>query len=155
MPRGRPPRRSIYDRLEDAIDDLRIRMGGLPSPAEAEEIWAELWHQEAHHSTALEGNTLILNEVRQLIDEGRTVGAKELREYMEVIGYGNAAKWVYGQALEPGDWTAGELLSVQEVRTVHDEAMRPVWGVAPHPLAMPTETSATGDSTTLRRFPRE
>ena len=153
MPRGRPSRRSIYDRLEEAIDDLRTRMGGLPSPAEAEEIWAELWHQEAHHSTALEGNTLILNEVRQLLEEGRAVGAKELREYMEVIGYGNAAKWVYGQALEPGDWTTGELLSVQEVRTVHYEAMGPVWGVAPHPHAMPAETPGNWRQHDIAPFP--
>lgn len=155
MPRGRPSRRSIYDRLEEAIDDLRTRMGGLPSPAEAEEIWAELWHQEAHHSTALEGNTLILNEVRQLLEEGRAVGAKELREYMEVIGYGNAAKWVYGQALEPGDWTTGELLSVQEVRTVHYEAVGPVWGVAPILTRCRQRPPATGDSTTSSRFQKE
>ncbi len=25
---------------------------------------------------------------------------------MEVTGYADAAKWVYSQALEPGDWTA-------------------------------------------------
>ena len=43
------------------------------------------------------------------------MGSKELREYMEVVGYGEAAKWVYGQALEPGDWTNGDLLSLQEV----------------------------------------
>lgn len=53
-------------------------MGGLPSPAEAEEIWDDLWHQEAHHSTALEGDALILNEVRKPLDEGRAVGSKEL-----------------------------------------------------------------------------
>jgi Fic family protein len=88
---GRPTRQSIYDLLEEAIDDLRTRFGGLPAPAEAEEIWDDLWHQEAHHSTALEGNTLILSEVRKLLDEGRTVGDKELKEYMEVLGYGHAA----------------------------------------------------------------
>jgi Fic family protein len=153
MVRGRPTRQSIYDRLEEAIDDLRTRMGGLPSPAEAEEIWAELWHQEAHHSTALEGNTLVLNEVRKLLDEGRAVGSKELKEYMEVVGYGNAAKWVYGQALEPGDWTIGELLSIQEVRTVHYEAMDPVWGVAPHPQATPTETPGNWRQHDIEPFP--
>ena len=108
MARGRPSRKAVYGRLEEAIDDLRTRLGGLPSPVEAEAIWDELWHQEAHHSTALEGNTLILSEVRQLLDEGRAVGSKELKEYMEVVGYGAAARWVYGQALEPGDWTNGD-----------------------------------------------
>ena len=77
MVRGRPSRQIIYARLDEAIEDLRSRMGGLPNPAEAEEIWSDLWHQEAHHSTAIEGNTLILNEVRKLLDEGRAVGSKE------------------------------------------------------------------------------
>ncbi|MEO6470316.1 MAG: Fic family protein [Aeromicrobium sp.] len=153
MARGRPTRQSIYDLLEEAIDDLRSRFGGLPSPAEAEEIWDDLWHQEAHHSTALEGNTLILNEVRKLLDEGRTVGDKELKEYMEVLGYANAAKWVYGQALEPGDWTTGDLLSVQEVRTVHYEAMTPVWNVAPHPHATPAETPGNWRQHDIAPFP--
>ena len=153
MARGRPSRETIYRQLDDAIEDLRSRMGGLPSPVEAEAIWADLWHQEAHHSTALEGNTLILNEVRKLLDEGRAVGSKELKEYMEVIGYGAAAKWVYGQALEPGDWTAGDLLTIQEVRTVHYEAMTPVWNVAPHPHANPAETPGNWRQHDIQPFP--
>lgn len=88
----------IYARLDEAIEDLNSRLGGLPRPAKAEDIWDDLWHQEAHHSTALEGNTLILDQVRKLLDEGRAVGSKELREYMEVKGYTDAARWVYGQA---------------------------------------------------------
>ena len=153
MAGGRPSRQTIYDRLEEAIEDLRTRMGGLPNPAEAEAIWDELWHQEAHHSTALEGNTLLLNEVRKLLDEGRTVGAKELKEYMEVLGYGAAAKWVYGQALEPGNWTGGDLLSIQEVRTVHYETMTPVWNVAPHPHATPAETPGNWRQHDIHPFP--
>jgi Fic family protein len=153
MARGRPSRQTIYNRLEEAIDDLRTRMGGLPSPVEAEAIWDELWHQEAHHSTALEGNTLVLNEVRKLLEEGRAVGSKELREYMEVVGYGVAAKWVYGQALEPGDWTNGDLLSLQEVRTIHYEAMTPVWNVAPHPHATPAEVPGNWRQHEIQPFP--
>jgi hypothetical protein len=45
-----------------------------------------------HTITAIEGNTLILSEVQQLLDEGRAVGDKELKEYMDVIGYADAAK---------------------------------------------------------------
>jgi hypothetical protein len=139
VPGGRPSRATIYARLDEAIADLDRRLGGLPSPTEAEDIWDDLWHQEAHHSTALEGNTLVLVQVRKLLDEGRAVGAKELREYMEVKGYADAARWVYGQALEPGEWTNGGLLTLQEVRSVHHQAMTPVWDVAPHPHAGPDE----------------
>jgi Fic family protein len=153
MTRGRPSRQSIYDRLEEAITELRERMGGLPSPAEAEDIWDDLWHREAHHSTALEGNTLVLNQVRKLLDEGRAVGAKELREYMEVVGYGEAARWVYGQALDPGDWTDGKLLTLQEVRTVHHAAMQLVWDVAPHPHATPAEEPGNWRKHDIQPFP--
>ncbi|MGL5859020.1 MAG: Fic family protein [Angustibacter sp.] len=140
MPRGRPPRAAVYERLDQAVADLNERLGGLPSPQEAEDIWSNLWHQEAHHSTALEGNTLVLDQVRKLLDEGRAVGAKELREYMEVKGYADAARWVYGQALDPGEWTTGDLVSMQEVRSVHHQAMTPVWNVAPHPHGTDAES---------------
>ena len=137
--RGRPTRQLVYQRLEEAITELRERMGGLPSPTEAEGIWTSIWHQEAHHSTALEGNTLVIQQVEALLAEGRAVGNKELKEYMEVTGYAEAAKWVYGQALEPGDWASEAPLTLTEVRHVHQLALGPMWGVAPHPNAGPLE----------------
>lgn len=141
VPGGRPSRAAVYARLDEAINDLNQRLGGLPSPVEAEDIWDDLWHQEAHHSTALEGNTLVLNQVRKLLDEGRAVGAKELREYMEVKGYADAARWVYGQALQPDGWSdVDSLLTLQEVRAVHHQAMTPVWDVAPQANATPAES---------------
>lgn len=136
--RGRPSRATVYERLERALADLNGRYGGLPTPREATSIWDDIWHQEAHHSTALEGNTLVQREVQRLLDEGRAVGAKPLREYNEVRGYADAARWVYGQALEP-DRHDGRLLTLNEVRQVHYTAMTPVWDVAPHPDAKGTE----------------
>ena len=132
---GRPTRSSIYARLETQIDELWNRMGGLPNRLEASDIWRGIWFEEAHHSTAIEGNTLVLRQVEALLGEGRAVGDKELREYMEVRGYANAADWVYGQAIEPGDWSAGEWVSLTEIRRVHEVALEPVWDVAPHPDA--------------------
>lgn len=143
MPRGRPSRVTVYQRLEEAVVELRERFGGLPTPTEAEDIWSDIWHQEAHNSTAIEGNTLVLREVERLLDEGKAVGSKPLRDYMEVRGYGDAAHWVYGQALEPGQWNNGELLTLQEVRSVHHMAMTPVWTVDPHPHA--TDAEGPGD----------
>lgn len=58
--------------------ELNERYGGLPNPKEAQSIWDDIWHLEAHHSTALEGNTLVLREVQALLDQGRAVGAKPL-----------------------------------------------------------------------------
>lgn len=143
----------MYHRLNEAVRELRERFGGLPTPAEAEDIWSDLWHQEAHNSTALEGNTLVLREVEKLLEEGRAVGAKPLRDYMEVRGYGDAARWVYGQAIEPGQWTNGDLISLQEIRHVHYQCMGPVWTVAPHPDAGQGEGPGSFRQHEIARFP--
>ena len=89
---GRPARSEGYANLERAFEDLRDRMGGLPSPVEADGIWTAIWYQEAHHSTAIEGNTLVLKQVERLLADGVAVGNKELKEYIEVKGYADAAR---------------------------------------------------------------
>ncbi|MDY6049159.1 MAG: hypothetical protein SPI77_01080 [Corynebacterium sp.] len=55
---------------------------------------------EAHHSTALEGNALVLKEVEKLLEADKPGGGKPLKEYLEVKGYADAAQWVYSQALQ-------------------------------------------------------
>jgi len=94
------------------IDELRGRLGGLPSPEEARDIWRNIWLEEAHHSTAIEGNTLVLKQVAELLAEGRAVGNKELSEYMEVRGYATAADWVYMHGLKPGGWSEGKPITL-------------------------------------------
>ncbi|BEH01088.1 MAG: Fic family protein [Propionicimonas sp.] len=138
--RGRPSRATVYARLDSQLTELRNRFGGLPSPEESAYVWADIWHLEAHHSTALEGNTLVLREVETLLDQGKAVGAKPLREYMEVKGYGDAASWVYREALGAGDRTANALITLQEVRHIHYLAMTLVWQVSPHPDATDAES---------------
>src|SRR5205823_777584 len=123
LPRGRKSREVIYHRLEEGVEELRVRLGGLPSPIQAQDIWGDIWYQEAHNSTAIEGNTLVLREVELLLKEGLAVGDKQLAEYLEVQGYADAAQWVYQQGLAPGEWTTGDLISLTEVRHVHTLAM--------------------------------
>lgn len=85
MPSGRPSRQQVIADFDRALNDLWA-VGGLPSPWEAEGIWDNIWLEETHHSTAMEGNTLVLRQVKVLLDEGRAVGNKELREYLEIEG---------------------------------------------------------------------
>ena len=151
--RGRPPRRDVYARLDTQIGELWNHLGGLPRRLEAEGIWRGIWLEEAHHSTAIEGNTLVLKQVEALLGEGRAVGDKELREYMEVRGYANAADWVYGRAIEPGEWSDDERISITEVRYVHREAMEAVWDVAPHPDAGPREGPGAFRQHDIQPFP--
>lgn len=151
--RGRPSRTDVYDRLRVQIGELRERLGGLPSPLEAQDIWRGIWLEEAHHSTAIEGNTLVLKQVEVLLAEGRAVGNKELSEYLEVRGYATAADWVYGRAIEPGSWSDGGLITLAEVRHVHNLAMTPVWDVAPHPQASDREGPGSFREHDIEPFP--
>jgi len=134
---GRKPRAAVHERLEAELSELNERLGGLPAPEEAEAIWNRIWYQEAHASTALEGNTLVLRQVEVLLESGQAVGSRELRDYLEVKGYANAAQWVYTQARTRA--ADKRLLTIQEVRNLHNEQMKLVWEVAPHPDATPEE----------------
>src|SRR6202158_4544851 len=133
--RGRPTREAVHSRLAFMVEELKTRLGGLPSPDEAEGIWTDIWYHEAHISTALAGNTLVLREVEALLREGKAVGSKELKDYLEFSGYAGAARWVYSQALGSGPWASGKLLTITEVRHVHRLAMTPAWAGAPSPDA--------------------
>jgi hypothetical protein len=144
----------VYQRLDLQIRELWQRMGGLPNPMEASDIWRGIWFEEAHHSTALEGNTLVLKQVEKLLAEGRAVGDKELREYAEVKGYADAAEWVYQQAAaRPREWSNGEVLTITEVRNVHAMALTPVWDVAPHAEATPAESPGSFREHEIHPFP--
>ncbi len=129
MPPGRPPRDVVYQRLDTQIAELWQRMGGLPNPAEARDVWDGIWYAEAHHSTAIEGNTLRQDQVEELLRAGVAVGDKQLAEYLEVRGYADASGWVYGQALQHD--RGPESITMRDVRTIHELAVGPLWKVIP------------------------
>jgi cell filamentation protein, protein adenylyltransferase len=72
---------------------------------------------------------------------------------MEVRGYADAARWVYGQVIEPGAWSDGTLLTFSEVRQVHQLALGPVWDVAPHPGANDKERPGSFRHHDIAPFP--
>jgi hypothetical protein len=152
-PRGRPSRSAIHERLALEVRELRERLGGLPRSTEAQAIWKDIWYHEAHNSTALEGNTLVLQEVEQLLAEGRAVGSKQLKDYLEVRGYADAAEWVYDQGIGTGAYQPDALLTMTEVRYIHTLAMAPVWEVAPHPQAFPGESPGNWRQHNIYPFP--
>lgn len=138
-PRGRPSRESVYERLHTQTLELWDRLGGLPNRLEAADIWRNIWYAEAHHSTAIEGNTLVLQQVEALLDEGKAVGNKQLGEYLEVKGYADAADWVYGQAVDPyGEHD--DTVTLTEIRHIHRMALGPLWEVLPPSDAFPEES---------------
>lgn len=47
-----------------------------------------------HNSTAIEGNTLSLNETKLILEEGITISGKSLREHLDVINQKEAISWI-------------------------------------------------------------
>ena len=143
----RLPRAAIHKRLEFEVSELRSRFGGLPAPAEAEDIWTDIWYSEVHSSTAIEGNTLALREVAVLLAHGQAVGNRPLKDYVEVKGYADAARWVYEQGM-----AAGDLMTLADVRHLHHLVMAPVWQVEPHPYASGSEAPGNWREHNIQQF---
>jgi hypothetical protein len=82
--RGRPSWAEVLGRLTAAMEDIQGGFGGLPSRIEAEGIWNDISREEAHHSTAMVGNTLAQQEVNELLTTGITAHrTMKLKEYVE------------------------------------------------------------------------
>lgn len=152
--RGRPSRQYVLEQVDLGMADL-ARTGGLPTADENDQIWRDIWYEEAHHSTAIEGNTLVLKQVQVLLNEGRPVGNKELCEYLDVRGYASAAQWVYGQARAPEAWGRSGAITQAEIREIHRLAVGLVWEVCPptDPPLDPAEGPGSFRHHDIRPFP--
>src|SRR5262249_23482458 len=96
--RGRPSLQEILARLDEEVTLLRGRLGGLPRAVEADHILREIWLDDVHNSTAIEGNTMTRAQVEELVEHGRA--SASLVEMLEVDGYAAAADWVYRKAAD-------------------------------------------------------
>jgi Fic/DOC family len=150
--RGRPSRVSIYAAVEQATTELN-RIGGLPRPDVAGDIWAGIWYEETHNSTAIEGNTLILKEVRQLLETGQAVGDKQLAEYLEVKGYAEAAEWVYAQGCDRETERSDPYITLTELREIHTRVVGPAWRVQPPDDLLPGEMPGGFRQHNIKPFP--
>jgi Fic family protein len=147
---GRPKQTAIFEQFVAVQDELQ-KYGGLPSLDKAADIWDEIWMVEAHNSTGLEGNTLTLREVRTLLEANKASGGEKLREYIEVLCYANAAKWVYSQARMPS-MISGEIITLTEIRHIHEQLVRLVWEVDPPKQLLQNEGPGSFRQHDIKRF---
>lgn len=89
--RGRPCLQEVLTNLEDEVELLHKSLGGLPRAVEADEILRQIWLDDVHNSTAIEGNTMTRAQVEDLVEGGRH--RQTLVEALEVEGYARAADW--------------------------------------------------------------
>lgn len=107
-------------------------IGGLPEPEVFQDVWANIWTEETHNSTAMEGNTLRLRQVQLLLEDGVVTGSQtELREWLEVKAYGDAARWVYHHAFFGRFDRPDRRITEQDIRRIHDLVVRSVWAHFP------------------------
>ena len=144
--------KEAYLRFGNTIKLLKS-YGGLPTPIEAKGLWDDLWLLETHHSTAIEGNTLVLKEVEKLLNEGRAVGSKALKDYVEVLGYGEAADWVFKQTPDSDSRPHDGLITLMEVGGINAMAMSKIWEIYPHPSAFTSEAPGSYREHDIKAFP--
>jgi len=85
----------IEPRLLARLELKKAALDGLrPLPAAAEAIERQLMIEWIYNSSALEGNTLSLRQVRTILETGRTVGGKLLSEHLEVLNLQQAMGYV-------------------------------------------------------------
>ena len=77
------------------IETLLHTLKGKNIPTEILENFELAFEIEyAHHSTAMEGNTLTLIETKVILEDGLSIGGKRLQELYEVINHNKAFKYV-------------------------------------------------------------
>jgi len=128
-------------------------IGGLPEPTVFQDVWADIWIEETHNSTAIEGNTLRQKQIQILLEDGIISGSQhELKEWLEAKAYGEAARWTYEHAFE-ARFKDGRAIRESEIRHIHRLTVESVWGYFP-PDGLRSDESAgsyrTGDVQPLR-----
>ncbi len=121
--RGRPSLQEVLARLDDEVALLHDHLGGLPRAVEADHILRQIWIDDVHNSTAIEGNTMTRAQVEELVERGRP--SATLVESLEVDGYARAADWAYRHSVD----YAGVPVSV--VSEIHKVAVELVWKLQP------------------------
>ncbi len=106
------------------IAELKARLdAGRPfPPAAVARLREHLLVAWTHHSTAIEGNTLSLQETRAVLLDGVTVGGKTLREHLEVVNHRDAVEWLEALVAEPRE-PVGE----RHVLELHRLVLKGIW----------------------------
>lgn len=68
-----------------------------------------------YDSTALEGNTLTLNETRLVLNEGVTIGGKSLREHLDVTNQKEAMGWIESFVKEKRELKEADILTLHRI----------------------------------------
>ena len=114
------PLDAILERLTAQQQEI-ARSRPLPGPT-LRSLLDDFTIRYAHHTTAIEGNTLTLEETQVVLEHGVTVGGKTVREHLEVLNVRDAWERLMG-AVQPGTPLTEDL-----VLDVHKVLMKGILG---------------------------
>src|SRR5262245_5979653 len=121
--RGRPSLQEVLARLDEEVKLLHSNLGGLPRAVEADHVLRQIWIDDVHNSTAIEGNTMTRAQVENLVE--RRQDAASIVDSLEGEGYARAADWVYRNA---PDYVG---VPVRVVAEIHKRVVVLAWEIDP------------------------
>jgi fido (protein-threonine AMPylation protein) len=124
---GRPSLAELLTGVDEHVRLLRETLGGLPRAVEADHVLREIWLDDVHNSTAIEGNTMTRAQVENLVEHRQASG--DLLENLDVEGYARAADWAYREAR--AQVHAGVPVAV--LSEIHKLAVGLAWEIEPPP----------------------
>lgn len=78
------------------LDELKSRLNNSRplSKTAARNLRQDLILKWTHHSTAIEGNSLTLNETKVVLERGLTIGGKSMKDHLEIINHKDAILFI-------------------------------------------------------------
>lgn len=122
---GRPSLEDLLAMLDAELEILRGSLPAIPQSVDQDAVLRELWLDDTHESTAIEGNTLSRAQVEDILETRRVGAQTSLAEALDVEGYARAAAWAYMHA------SKHKGVPVRVVSEIHRLAMHLLWEIDP------------------------
>src|SRR2546428_11575251 len=91
--RGRPSLEEVLTTVDEEVALLHDHLGGLPRDVEADQVPPEIWLDDVHNSTAIEGNTMTRAQVAELVERHQApathVQSLEVQRYAPAADLGS------------------------------------------------------------------
>ncbi|XP_071955756.1 protein adenylyltransferase FICD-like [Antedon mediterranea] len=87
--------KDIDNQMLERIENKQEEFMKVPSHhPELDKVKKELYYLHIYHTTAIEGNTMTLEQVRHVMETGMAVPGKSIMEHNEIIGMSAALKYI-------------------------------------------------------------
>ena len=107
----------IDQRMFTKVDEKREMLGvQIPEHSRAlQRAQEEFYYLQIYHTTAIEGNTLTLEQMRSIMETGLAIGGKSILEHNEVLGMNAALHFINNTLMNRfGKMTLNDILQVHK-----------------------------------------